>query len=153
MVAIHTPLNKGTVYSKVEKTCRVATTRGTIRIPYRWVRVNDISSLYPDSQFRHVAIDAAKRFVADMARQGLDLITAEADVRVYGPLRHRDFSKAGHAAPTWQPAPGAAPTFRTAGFAHAEDPEDDAEDFLLRAEFLAKKVHMVEYVKKESEAS
>lgn len=153
MVAIHTPINKGTVYTPVEKTCRVATTRGMMRIPYHWVRINDISSLYPDGQFRQAAIDAAKKFVADMARQGLDLITAEADVRVYGPIRHRDFSKAGHAAPTWQPAPGASPTFRTTGFAHSEDPDSDAEDFLLRAEFLAKKVHMVEYIKPQGDGA
>lgn len=151
MVAIHTPINKGTVYTPVEKTCRVATTRGMMRIPYQWVRINDISSLYPDGYFRQAAIDAAKKFVADMERQGFSLITAEADVKVYGPVRHRDFTKHAGGA-NWQPAPGADATFRTTGFAHSEEPDSDFEDFLLRAEFLAKKVHMVEYIKKDASA-
>jgi hypothetical protein len=151
MVAIHTPINKGTVYTPVTKTCRVATTRGMIFTPCAWTKINDISSLHPEGRFRRVAIDAAKRFVSDMERQGLDLITPEADMLVYGPLRHRDFS-IGAGAPTWRPAPGASPTFRTTGFAHHEDPEGDAEDFLLRATFLAKKVHMAEYIIKDTDA-
>lgn len=150
MVAIHTPLDKGTVYTPVTKTCRVATSRGMIRTACVWSRINDISSLYPDGYFRQTALDAAKKFVADMERQGLTLITAEADMKVYGPLRHRDFS--GGAAPSWTPAPGASPTFRTSGFAHHEEFDSDAEDFLLRAEFLAKKVHMIEHTVKDTDA-
>lgn len=151
MVAIHTPLDKTAVYSSVTKTCRVATTRGMIRTPCNWVKINSISSLYPDGYFRQAAIDAAKKFVSDMERQGLDLITAEADMLVYGPIRHRDFS--GAAAPSWKPAPGMDATFKAGGFAHSEDHESDSEDFLLRAEFLAKRVHMVEYIKKDGEPS
>lgn len=150
MVAIHTPIDKGTVYTPVTKTCRVATDRGMIRTPKRWVRINDLSSLWPEGQFRTVALDAAKRFVADMARQGLRLITPEADLLVYGPVRHRDLTK--QAAPTWTPAPGMAPTYRSTGFDIYEEHGDGSEDFLLRAEFLASKVHMVEYVTKESDA-
>ena len=70
---------------------------------------------------------------------------------VYGPVRHRDMSGAG--APTWRPAPGASPSFKATGFDIYEDHDDDAEDFLLRAEFLAKKVHMVEYRIREDAAS
>ena len=65
MTAIHVPANKGTVYTPVMKTCRVATDRGMIRTPKQWVRINDLSSLYPEGQFRAVALDAAKRFGAD----------------------------------------------------------------------------------------
>jgi hypothetical protein len=149
MVAIHTPASRGTVYTPVMKTCRVATDRGMIRPPgFAWVRINAISSLWPDSQFRAEAIKAAKQFVADMERQGLELITAEADMLVYGPIRHRDFSGAG--APTWRPAPGADPTFKAGGFAFSEDPDSDWEDFLLRAEFLSSRVHMVEYIIKDT---
>lgn len=152
MPAIHTPLDRGTVYTPVMKTCRVATERGMMRTQYAWARINTISSLYPDGYFRKVALDAAKRFVADMERQGLELITAEADMLVYGPVRHRDFRAPGHAAPTWTPAPGASPSFRASGFSDAEEWSEDAEDFLLRAEFLAKRVHMVEYVKRGDES-
>lgn len=149
MVAIHVPIDKGTVYTAVPKTCRVATDRGMLRQQYTWVRINSLSTLWPEGQFRRVALDAAKRFVADMERQGFDLITPEADMLVYGPVRHRDFSGAGTGAPTWQPAPGASPTFKAGGFDVYEDHNDGAEDFLLRADFLAKKVHMAEYIKKE----
>ncbi len=152
MVAIHTPLDKSAVWTPVLKTCRVSVARGLLRQQYAWVRINDISSLWPESQFRTEAMSAAKKFVADMERQGLELLTAEADLLVYGPLRHRDFRKPGHAAPTWRPAPGAEPTYRSSGFDIYEEHNDDAEDFLIRAEFLAKKVHMVEYVIKESDA-
>lgn len=153
MVAIHTPIDKATVYTPVTKTCRVATNRGMLPRAFVWERINDISSLYPEATFRKEAMAAAKKFVADMARQDppLELITPEADVRVYGPLRHRDFRKPGHAAPTWRPRPGMDPTFRSTGFDIYEEHNDDAEDFLIRAEFLAKRVHLAEYVIKEPE--
>ena len=147
MVAIHTPLSKGTVYTPVTKTCRVATERGMMRTQKAWVRINDLSSLWPEGQFRTVALDAAKRFVADMEKRGLELITPEADIRVYGPVRHRDMTK--HAQPTWKPSPESEPTWRSSGFDIYEENLDGSEDFLLRAEFLARKVHMVEYVIKE----
>jgi hypothetical protein len=124
-----------------------------IRTPKPWVRINDLSSMYPEGQFRTVALDAARRFVSDMERQGLTLITPEADMLVYGPVRHRDFSKPGVAAPTWRPAPDSDPTYRTVGWELSEAWTEDAEDFLLRAEFLAKKVHMVEYVIRENESA
>lgn len=149
MVAILTPLDKGTVYTPVTKTCRVATDRGMIRTPKAWVRINDLSSMWPEGQFRRAALDAAKRFVADMERKGLSLITPEADMLVYGPVRHRDFSKAGFGAPTWQPAPGMAPTFKATGWDMSEEWTEDSEDFLLRAEFLASRVHMAEHVIRE----
>lgn len=149
MVAIHTPIDKGTVYTPVTKTCRVTVDRGMLPRQFAWERINDISSLYPESTFRKEAMAAAKKFVSDMERQGLELITPEADMLVYGPLRHRDLSKPGHAAPTWRPAPGASPTFRSSGFDIYEEHGDDAEDFLLRAEFLSKRVHMAEYIIKE----
>lgn len=149
MVAIHTPVDKGTVYTPVTKTCRVATDRGMLPRQFSWERINDISSLWPESTFRRQAIEAAKKFVADMARQGFELITPEADMLVYGPLRHRDFSKPGFGAMTWQPRPGMAPTVRAGGFDVYEEHNDDAEDFLLRAEFLAKRVHLVEYSRPE----
>lgn len=152
MPAIHVSPAKGAVYTPVTKTCRVAVARGLIRTPKAWVRINDLSSLYPEGQFRTVALDAAKRFVADMDRQGCSLITPEADMLVYGPVRHRDFSGAGTSAPTWTPAPGAAPSYRASGFDIYEDHDDDDEDFLLRAEFLASRVHMAEYVKTEEDA-
>lgn len=152
MVAIHTPLDKGTVYTPVVKTCRVATRRGMLPRAFSWERINDISSLWPEATFRKEAIASAKKFVADMERQGFDLITPEADMLVYGPLRHRDFRKPGHAAPTWQPRPGMVPTFRSSGFDIYEEHNDNSEDFLLRAEFLAKKVHMAEYIIKEPES-
>ena len=150
MPAIHTPANKGTVYTPVTKTCRVATDRGMLLHPYVWVRINDISSLYPESLFRRAAMAAAKQFVADMERQGFSLLTAEADLLVYGPVRHRDFSAPGAGAPTWRPSPTSEPTFRASGFDVYEDHNDDAEDFLLRAEFLSKRVHMAEYIIKDT---
>ena len=153
MVAIHVPVNKGTVYTPVSKTCRVATDHGMVPRQFVWERINDISSLYPEATFRKEAMRAAAKFVADMERQGFSLITAEADMLVYGPVRHRDFSKPGFSAPTWQPRPGMDATFRATGFDIYEEHNDDSEDFLLRAEFLSKKVHMVEYTIKENETS
>ena len=151
MVSIHTPLNKGTVYTPVTKTCRVATDRGMIWTPKAWVRINAISTLHPEGRFRKVAIDAAKKFVADMEKQGFSLITPEAGMLVYGPIRHRDFSGANSGA-TWRPRPEMDPTFRSTGWSLEEEPDSEYEDFLLRAEFLAKRVHMVEYVIKETDA-
>lgn len=150
MVAIHTPADKGTVYTPVTKTCRVATDRGMLPRQFAWERINDISSLYPEATFRKAAIAAAKRFVADMERQGLTLITPEADMLVFGPVRHRDFSKPGFSAPTWQPRPGMDPTFRASGFDIYEEHNDDSEDFLLRAEFLSNRIHLVEHIRSDS---
>lgn len=151
MTAIHVPLDKGTVYTPVTKTCRVSTERGMLPRQFSWERINDVSSLYPEATFRKVALDAARRFVADMEKQGLDLITPEASMLVFGPVRHRDLTKG--SSPTWRPAPGADATFQPFGFDIFEEHNDDAEDFLLRAEFLAKRVHMAEYVIKERESS
>jgi hypothetical protein len=150
MVAIHTPIDKTAVYAPVTKTCRVATERGMLPRSVVWVRINDLSSLHPEAMFRRAALDAAKQFVADMAKQGFELLTPEADMLVYGPVRHRDFSRAG--APTWQPAPGASPSFRASGFDVYEEHDDDAEDFLLRAEFLTKRVHLAEYIIRDGQA-
>jgi hypothetical protein len=93
MTAIHTPIEKTKVYSAVTKTCRATVDRGLFRKQYNWVKVNDLDVLWPHNHVREAAIDAAKKFVEDMRKQGFSLLTAESDVEIYGPLRHHDFSK------------------------------------------------------------
>jgi hypothetical protein len=143
MTAIHTPIEKTKVYSAVTKTCRATVDRGLFRKQYNWVKVNDLDVLWPHNHVREAAIDAAKKFVEDMRKQGFSLLTAESDVEIYGPLRHHDFSKS--TAPSWKPAPGAQSTYRTFGYGFAEEDMSDAEDFLLRARFLSSKMQRVEH--------
>lgn len=138
------PVEKTKIYSAVTKTCRATVERGMFRKQYAWVKVNDLDQMWPGNQVRHAAISAAKKFVEDMRKQGFDLLTAESDIVVYGPLRHHDFSAS--ASPQWSPSPGMKKTFKTFGydFMNEEDP-NDAEDFLLRAQFLSTKIRLVEH--------
>jgi hypothetical protein len=143
MTAVHVPIEKTKVYSAVTKTCRATVERGVFQKQYRWVKVNDLDVLWPHNHVREAAISAAKKFVEDMRKQGFSLLTAESDVEVFGPVRHHDFSKS--TAPSWAPAPGAKTTFRTFGYHNAEEDQDGAEDFLLRAQFLSSKMKRVEH--------
>ena len=142
-VAAHVPIEKTKTYTPVMKTCRATVERGMFKKPCAWVKINDLDVLWPHHHVRDAAITAAKKFVEDMRKQGNELLTAESDIEIYGPLRHHDFSKS--TAASWNPAPGAAPTFRTFGydFENEEDP-NGAEDFLLRAMFLSTKTKRVE---------
>lgn len=149
MTAVHVPIEKTKVYTAVTKTCRATVERGVFQKPYQWVKVNDLDVLWPHNHVRHAAIEAGKKFVEDMRKQGFDLLTAESDIVVYGPLRHHDFSQS--ASRSWQPAPEAKPTYRTFGYGFNEEDPNDAEDFLLRGQFLSSKMARVEHTIPEIE--
>jgi hypothetical protein len=142
-IAAHVPIEKTKVYSAVTKTCRATVERGLFQKQYTWVKVNDLDVMWPHSHVREAAMTAAKKFVEDMRKQGFNLLSAEADIQIYGPLRHHDFTKS--ATPSWSPSPGMPGTFRTVGYGFGEEDPNDAEDFLLRAQFLSTKMKRVEH--------
>ncbi len=111
-----------------------------------WKKINDLSELWPESRARHAAIFAAKKWIADMEKQGFQLLTAESDVLVAGPITHLDWSK--HASRSWEPGDGMSKTVRAGGRIVGAPEDTDYEDFLLRAQFLATKTRMVEHTLK-----
>jgi hypothetical protein len=104
--------------------------------------VNDVSSLWPESELREKVFTYAGKWIHDMEAQGYSLITAEADIKMWGPFKHVNMS--GAKAKSWEPAPGMKKTFRPFGEIEDDDPYEDKADFLLKAQFLASKSKMVE---------
>ena len=129
MTAVHVPVNKQRVHVPLTKQARFTVDRGMVRRQYNRVKLNEMSSLWPFSFMREAAFRAAKQFVSDMQKKDLDLITAEADIRVLGPYVHRRWNGAEFV------------LGRMAG----EDKFEDLADFVLEAEFLNHRLHLIEH--------
>lgn len=103
---------------------------------YNRVRLNDMPSLWPYGFLREAAFGFARQFVSDMAKKGKDLLSAEADMVILGPYRHRKFSD----------------DLVAGGRSAGEDHYQDLADFVLEARFLASRVYQVERVVSDAAA-
>lgn len=144
MSAVRT--DTGIVHEPVWLECRVTVDRGLFHRQYPGVTVNAISSLWPENELREKVFRYADKWIHDMKSQGYDLITAEADIKFWGPFKHVNLS--GSQAKSWTPAPGMAKTFRAFGETELDDPYEDKADFLLKARFLATKQRLVEHAQR-----
>lgn len=95
-------------------------------------RLGDLDSLWPFSHFREQMLRGAKKFVADLAKRGYALSTAEADLRIWGPYHSR----------AWQRQRNG--DLRARGRTAGEVLFDDAVDFLIVGDFVASRLHLVE---------
>jgi hypothetical protein len=152
MVAVQAPIEKTAVYTPVVKQARLTVPRGLGRRQYRRVRVNDLSSLYPEGQFRQVILRNAQRFVDDLGKQGYALLSAEADLTVTGPYEHRQFTSSGlkpvqrHVlkGPPGHRRPVTVAGIPVVGQTLGSESDSDWEDYVLEAKFLNSRVFRVE---------
>src|SRR4051812_18721372 len=81
----------GTVHVPEERTARITVDRAIVQPGRVWqgVRINDLSSLYPYGELRVRLMNAAKKWIRDEGLRERDLLTAEADIQVYGPYQSR----------------------------------------------------------------
>lgn len=125
-------LRTATVNEPVTLRARLSVPRGLIPPgpdgqprTYNGVAINSMSALWPYDELRTRCIDGARQWVAHKAKQGDDLVTAEADIKVYGPYRSR--------AGTYNVS---AKSMHSTGYAENEDFNDDLADFVFEAVFL-----------------
>jgi len=93
---------------------------------YNGVPINSMVALWPYDELRTRCIDGAKQWVRHKAGLGYELITAESDIRVYGPYRSRagTYGKSKH-------------DIKVTGYSEDEDFNEDLADFVLEAIFLS----------------
>lgn len=130
MVAILAPVTATKQHVPVVQQARFTVDRGMVKRQYNRVRLNDMPTLWPFGYLRDEAFRFAKQFVSDMEAKGKELLSAEADIVLLGPYRHRKFSD----------------DLVSGGRQTGEDHYQDQADFVLEAGFLASRVHRVEMV-------
>ncbi len=118
-----------TVAEPVTQRARLSVPRGIVpdHHVYNGERINDMAALWPYDELRTRCIDGAKSWIRRLMQDGVELLTAEADVRVYGPYR----SRAGTYGTGKQP--------QITGFDESEDFNEDLADFVFEATFLARR--------------
>ena len=131
MTALFLPVDKQRVHVPVVKQGRFTVERGIVKRQYRWVKFNDLPSMGEFRFFYDAAKDACREFLRAMNLKGLDMTTNEADVLIVGPYLHRVFGRSG-----WSSVSG-----RQTG----EDKFEDLADFVVQANFLEHKLHLVEH--------
>ena len=86
-VVIREDAEKSTIWQPVTISGRYTVPRGIVRRQVRGERINDLPGLWPFDEFRRITLKMARLFTTDQAKRGKELITPEADVRVYGPYK------------------------------------------------------------------
>lgn len=129
------------VHIPVSLECRVSVDRDVFRRQYVGVKINELTPLHPYHHFREKVMKAARMWIDDMRRQGHDLLTAESDIQVFGP--YRSIHREGSHAPTWEPAPGMAKTFKSHVRGIGESANPDSADFVMKATFITHKARPV----------
>ncbi len=127
-----------TVHEPVERTARLTVDREIVQPDRIWngVRINDLSSLYPYGELRVRCMSGAKKWVADMAKRGEDLLTAEADIQVFGPYQ----SRAGtYTTPDALKKRMATERSGVIGYSEDEDFNPAAADFVFKAQFVTRR--------------
>lgn len=118
---------------------------GFFPLEYPGVALNDLSPLWPFSWFRQEMFRGAKLYVANLAKQGLSLISQEGGLRVYGPrlIPNWKAAQAGLAvgARRVQVQDGAAGAPGT--LEHLPTDDDAIYGFFIDGQFLAR-THLVE---------
>lgn len=95
---------------------------------YNGDRINDMLALWPYDELRTRCIDGVKQWVRRRALDGDELLTAEADVKVFGPYRSR--------AGTYS---GTKRRVDITAYAEDEDFNEDLADFVFEAQFLTRR--------------
>jgi hypothetical protein len=153
MVAVSVSIEKATQHIPVWLSAVVSASRGLARRKYQRVKVNDLSPLWPENHVRELAVRNAQKFIADMKLQGYDLLTSEADVLVSGPFRSRGLqqqfgkSTAKHHIARSNRTVTLLPTV---GRSTDDELFPEKEDFLIEAQFLSRRVRLVEHRVKEA---
>jgi hypothetical protein len=138
MTLIQIDARTTTVHEPVERTARLTVDREVVQPGKTWngVRINDLSSLWPYGELRVRCMNGAKRWVADMAKRGEDLLTAEADILVYGPYQ----SRAGtYTTPDALKRAMATQRTGVVGYSEDEDFNPAAADFVFKAQFITRR--------------
>ncbi len=138
MTLIREDYRTATVHIPEERTARITVDRAIVQPGRTWngVRINDLSSLYPYGELRVRLMNAAKKWIRDEGLRNRDLLTAEADILVYGPYVVRSYSRA-----TPQAFKRQMETERTGviGYDESEDPDPSAADFVFKARFISRR--------------
>jgi hypothetical protein len=128
----------GTVHVPEERTARITVDRAVVQPGRVWqgVRINDLSSLYPYGELRVRLMNAAKKWVRDEALRERDLLTAEADILVYGPYQ----SRAGtYTTPDALKKAMQSERRGVIGYDESEDFNPAAADFVFTAQFISRR--------------
>lgn len=138
MTLIRIDPSSTTVHTPEERTARITVDREIVQPGRVWngVRVNDLSSLYPYAELRVRLMNAAKKWIRDEGLRDRDLLTAEADILVFGPYRSRAGTYTTPAA-----LKKAMATQRTGviGYSEDEDFNPAAADFVFKANFISRR--------------
>jgi hypothetical protein len=156
MVAVQAPIEKTRTYTPVVQRARLSVPRGLGRRQYQRVRVNDLSSLWPEGQLRTVILRNAQKFVEDLGKQGYQLLSAEADVTVTGPYQHREFTTSGlqpverhvRRGPASNRQSVTVAGLQARGRTLGAEADSDWEDYILEARFLNSRVVRFEHAVK-----
>ena len=129
------------VHVPVTHRARMTVEREMALQQHRGTRINDLPSLYPFGALRERLLFAAKKWVADMEKQDFDLLSAEADVKVFGPYRSRAGTFGDVKQRKRTTALGDVGQVSTPVTAYSEDEEFNpaAADYVLEADFLARR--------------
>ena len=123
----------------------------------RGVRVNDLALLYPQERaLRSKVLECARKFIADMSAKGNGLLTAEADMKVYGPYEARNWALAAGNKPARTQRPtqfgedvhAVNKPATVVGYSEGEDPMEGLADFVIEATFICTKPAIVEVGKR-----
>lgn len=137
-VLIRENLRAATIHAPVELTARLTVDREIVQPGRVWngVRINDLSTLFPYSELRVRCMSGAKKWVRDMALRGEDLVTAEADILVYGPYQ----SRAGtYTTPKGMQQAAKVGRSGAIGYSEGEDFNPAAADFVFKALFVTRR--------------
>lgn len=131
-------IDAGAVHVPEERTARITVDRAIVQPGRVWngVRVNDLSSLYPYGELRVRLMNAAKKWIRDEGLRERDLLTAEADILVYGPFVARTYSRSTPDAFKKQMQQGRTGVI---GYDESEDPDPTAADFVFKAQFVTRR--------------
>jgi hypothetical protein len=104
------PIERGAVESKLGEQPR----------QWRWRKINSLQLDPRDAELFRTAVHFAKKFRADMEKQGFLPYTDEADMLIHGPLKHRRNDTGGNAV----------------GHRVGDTEEDRYADFYIRGRFI-----------------
>jgi hypothetical protein len=130
-VLIRESRRAATVYDTKVERARLSVPRGMVPVlpdgrlfSYNGTPINAMLSLSLRDDLRKRCIDGAKQWVRRRSLDGMSLLTAESDVKVFGPYR----SRAGTYGSGKQPV--------VTAYGEDEDFNDDLADFVFEATFL-----------------
>jgi hypothetical protein len=143
MTLIRVDRSSEAVHVPEERQARITVDRAIVQPGRVWngVPINALSSLWPYGELRVRLMNAAKKWIRDERLRDRDLLTAEADILVYGPYR----SRAGTYT-TPDALKRSMQTTRTGivGYDESEDFNEAAADFVFKADFITRRHRPVE---------